>query len=97
MSTLQHFPGTTQQQAWKLFRLRKDKILVIAATKDPIVNPEELKEDILAVLGSENLEWRLLEGAHDIPVTKPGLIVTEICDFLKSNSESIGASWHIFQ
>jgi hypothetical protein len=60
--------------------LRKDKIFIITRSSDPIIKAKELKED---VVGADKLEWRLIDGAHDIPTSDPGRIVNEICSFWK--------------
>jgi len=83
LSTLRHFPGSGQHQSWRRLRLREDKVLVIAGSNDTIVHAEELKEDATKLLGPDKLEWRLLDGAHNIPTTHPGEIVNEICSFWK--------------
>lgn len=81
MSTARYAPAAGQHESWRRLGLRKEKTLIIAATNDPIVDPKELKEDATEVLGADKLEWRLIEGAHDIPVTDPEKIVSAICDF----------------
>lgn len=83
MSTVRHALEIGQPEAWKRLRLRKDKILIIAASHDPIIKAEELKEDAMEVLGADKLEWRLIDGAHDIPITDARKIVSEICGFWK--------------
>ncbi|KAG4442199.1 hypothetical protein IFR05_002309 [Cadophora sp. M221] len=83
MSTGRHAPYANEHEIWKRLGLRKDKILIVTATKDPIVNPDELKEDATEVVGGERLEWALIDGAHDIPVTDSVKIVDAICRFWK--------------
>lgn len=84
MSSVQHAPTMDQQESWKRLRLRDDKILIICASDDPIINARELKEDATAVLGADKIEWRLINGTHDIPTTDSDKIVKEIWEF-----------WHI--
>ncbi|KAH7305677.1 Alpha/Beta hydrolase protein [Rhexocercosporidium sp. MPI-PUGE-AT-0058] len=84
MSTGRYAPYANEHETWKRLALRKDKILIVTATKDPIVNPNELKEDATNVVGEGRLEIALIEGAHDIPVTDPGKIVDAIWKFWKT-------------
>jgi hypothetical protein len=81
VSSLLYSPGSHQHELWKRFRLREDKILVFAATHDPIINPVDLEEDATALLGADHLEWRLIDGAHDFPGTDPDKVVGFICEF----------------
>jgi hypothetical protein len=83
MSTVREAPAQGQHEAWKRLRLRKDKILVIIGSSDPIIKAKELKEDVLELVGADKLEWRLIDEAHDIPTSHPGRIVNEICGFWK--------------
>ncbi|KAH9217342.1 Alpha/Beta hydrolase protein [Leptodontidium sp. 2 PMI_412] len=83
MSTGRHAPYANEHETWKRLGLRKDTILIVTATKDPIVNPDELKEDATEVVGEERLEWALIDGAHDIPVTHPKKIVAAVLRFWK--------------
>ncbi len=54
---------------------------MIVATEDPIIAVEELREDATAVVGADRIEWRVVDGAHDIPVTAPSEIVDAVCTF----------------
>lgn len=78
ISAARYMPGTGQQELWKRLQLRKDKTLIIAGSEDPIIVAEELREDATKVLG-EKLKWKVIDGAHDITITKPKEIVDEIC------------------
>ena len=76
-------PAAGQHAAWKRLLRQKRKLLIIVATHDPIIVPEELKPDVEEMVrgsGSE-VEWRALEGAHDFTSTDPESIVDEICTF----------------
>jgi len=81
MSTVRYAPAYGQQEAWKRLRLRKDKILIITGSSDPIIKGKEWKEDVLKLVGVDKLEWRLIDGAQDISTSDPGRIVNEICSF----------------
>lgn len=43
--------------------LRRDRVLVITGSVDPLVIPAELKTDAVAALGVEKLEWKVIRGA----------------------------------
>jgi len=80
VSSARHAPAARQHESWRrLGLLRKDKILIFVASHDPIIVAKELKEDATKVLGADKVEWRLIDGAHDIPATDSGKIVNEIC------------------
>jgi hypothetical protein len=81
MSSVRFAPVTGQEAAWKRLGLRADKVLFFAGRTDPIIIPEELRPDAEALLGREKVEWRLIEGAHDFPITDSGRVVREICEF----------------
>lgn len=53
--------------------------MVIAESNDPVVVAEELYEDANKAMG-ERLEWRVLEGGHDVTIRKPREIVDGICE-----------------
>jgi hypothetical protein len=69
MSSVRYAPVSGRQAAYERLGLRKDKILIIAATHDPIIVAKELKVDAEGLLGPEKVEWRVIDGAHDIPIT----------------------------
>jgi len=81
MSSIRFAPITGQNVAWKRLGLRNDKILIIAGSKDPIIFHEELKEDASEALGNEKIDWRVIEGAHDFPITDADEVVANICKF----------------
>jgi hypothetical protein len=81
LSTLTHFSGTSLHESWKRLRFLRGKTLIVGGSLDPIVNAEELKEDSIGLLGADKLEWRLINSAHDFPVTDSDKVVNEICGF----------------
>ncbi|RFU25248.1 hypothetical protein B7463_g11091, partial [Scytalidium lignicola] len=80
ISNALYAPGAKQYAAWKRLGLQKRTILIVTATQDPIVVPEELKPDVEELLqGAEaKVEWRSVEGAHNICDTAPEEIVGHI-------------------
>ncbi|KAL3426973.1 alpha beta hydrolase family [Phlyctema vagabunda] len=81
LSTLRYAPISGQEEEWKKLGLRQDKIMIVAGSTDPIIIPEELKVDTEALLGKDKIDWNLIEGAHDIPVTEPEEICKRIAGF----------------
>ncbi|PVH73702.1 alpha/beta-hydrolase [Cadophora sp. DSE1049] len=79
MSTAKHMHGTGQLERWRLLRDRPNKTLIIAGSNDPIIVADELHEDAVEALG-DNLDWRVLEGAHDITIARPKEIADAIFD-----------------
>ncbi|KAL2072387.1 hypothetical protein VTL71DRAFT_11730 [Oculimacula yallundae] len=78
LSTAQHMQGSGQLGVWKLLRSRPNKTLIIAGSKDPIVVADELYEDATEALG-DKLDWKVLEGRHDVTIMRPKEIVDELC------------------
>lgn len=81
MSSIRFAPLTGQQATWKRLGLRPDKTLFFAGRTDPIILPTELKSDAEELLGEEKVEWRLIDGAHDFPITHSAKLVDEISTF----------------
>ncbi len=82
LSSIRHAPITEQQEHWRrLKRVRSDKVLVIAGTLDPIVFPDELREDAEALLGKERIAYSEIDSTHDFPVTESRDVIKEIMNF----------------
>lgn len=82
MSSIRHAPITEQQDLWHRLRdVRQDKILLIAGTHDPIVFPDEIREDAESHLGEDRVEYRELDSTHDFPVTDSRDVVKAIFRF----------------
>ena len=80
-STIRYGPLFERQEAFELLGQRRTKTLVIAGRLDPMIVADELKEDIETCMGTNKVEWRLIEGGHDTPCTHPEEIVDMIHDF----------------
>ncbi|CZR62610.1 related to alpha/beta hydrolase family protein [Phialocephala subalpina] len=82
ISNALYAPGANQHAAWKRLGAQKRTILIVTATQDPIIVPEELKPDVEELLeGMEaKVEWRSVVGAHNICDTAPEEIVGHICE-----------------
>jgi predicted esterase len=83
LSAVRFAPISGQQAAWKRLILQKRNILIITATHDPVIVPEELKPDVEELLldSGSTIDWHVIDGAHDIPSTHPEKIVENICAF----------------
>ncbi|RFU24109.1 hypothetical protein B7463_g12230, partial [Scytalidium lignicola] len=46
----------------------KDKVLILAGTKDPLIVLEELKEDAESTIGKDKVEFKGIVGAHEFPI-----------------------------
>jgi pimeloyl-ACP methyl ester carboxylesterase len=79
MSSIRFSPITGQD--WTKLGLRKDKTLIIAGVRDPIIIAAELKKDAEEFLGVEKVEWKAIDGAHDFPVTNADEVANEIWQF----------------
>lgn len=80
VSSIRFAPITEQQAAWSRLSSRNHKTLIFAGTKDPIIFAEELKEDATKLIGSENVVYRVVEGAHDFPIVHADQVVSQIWD-----------------
>ena len=83
MSSIRFSPINNQQLAWRQLGLRADKTLILAGVADSIILHAELEVDAKECLGNDKVEWELIEGAHDFPVTNADEVVQRICDFWK--------------
>jgi surfactin synthase thioesterase subunit len=82
MSSMQYAPITGHEAEWeRLGRQRKDKILIVGGSIDPLIIAEELHADAKRLLGADKVEWKLIDGAHDFPTTNSLELVREICRF----------------
>jgi surfactin synthase thioesterase subunit len=82
MSSIRFAPLTGYQSCWKrLGAMLPRRILIFAGTTDPIIVHHELRPDADELLGRENFEWRLIEGAHDFPILQAGRVVSGIAGF----------------
>lgn len=69
VSSIRFAPIKDQRDTWMKLRGRDRKVLIIAGSKDSIVVAEELKADALDAIGEDGLEWRVVEGGHEFPIT----------------------------
>ncbi|KAI9732074.1 MAG: hypothetical protein M1818_007669 [Claussenomyces sp. TS43310] len=81
MSSIRYAPIVGQHESWRRLGLRDDKTLIFAGTTDPIIYVEELRDDAEATVGKDKIEYRVIEGAHDFPITNADEIVGIVCDF----------------
>jgi surfactin synthase thioesterase subunit len=81
MSSIRFAPLTGHDEAWKRLRQLSSKVLIFVGTTDPIIVHDELRPDAEALLGKENIEWCVIEGAHDFPVTESKKVTSKICEF----------------
>lgn len=42
--------------------------------------PEELHDDAIEAIGEEHVEWRVIKGGHEFPITVPELVVEKISE-----------------
>ena len=82
LSSIRHAPITEQEAHWeRLGSVRSDKILLMAGTRDPIIFPEEIREDAEKIIGKERIVFREIDSTHDFPVTESREVVREIMSF----------------
>jgi pimeloyl-ACP methyl ester carboxylesterase len=67
-----------REETWRKLGEREGKVLVIGGRTDPVIVSEELRVDVLQVVGEENVVWRVIDGAHEFPITKTEDVVKEV-------------------
>jgi pimeloyl-ACP methyl ester carboxylesterase len=81
MSSVRFGPITGQHANWAQLSQRKDKTLLIAGTRDPVIIASEVKEDAERLIGAVNLDYKELDAAHDFPVTESTDVVRLVAEF----------------
>ncbi|KAJ4414175.1 hypothetical protein N0V82_008077 [Gnomoniopsis sp. IMI 355080] len=84
MSTLRYAPMLGQHVAWAKLADRKPRtVCLIFGEGDEIVNEEDYREDVLALMGGEDhVVWaKSVGGRHDFPMVHPEETLNRIFDF----------------
>ncbi|KAG0651040.1 hypothetical protein D0Z07_2506 [Hyphodiscus hymeniophilus] len=66
--------------SWGKLGLRKDKVLIIAGSTDVLIVASELEVDAKDVIGAGNVDWRVIEGGHEFPITCGEEVVERISE-----------------
>ncbi|KAL1297849.1 hypothetical protein AAFC00_006376 [Neodothiora populina] len=61
--------------------LREGKVLMILGRADDIILADQVSEDARGALGEENVDIKVLEGGHDIPIVRAQAVAKSITDF----------------
>ncbi|KAL2392081.1 hypothetical protein ABEF93_001372 [Exophiala dermatitidis] len=90
MSSIRYAPIRDQHVRWRMIAQRiaernreegtNKKVLIVAGATDPIIVRQELEEDAREVL-QENVEFVVIDAAHDVPIVKADEVVEHIVDF----------------
>lgn len=89
LSSIRHAPITEQQAHWeRLERVRSDKVLLMAGTRDPIIFPSEIRVDAEKLLGRERVIYREIDSTHDFPVTESREVVRNILQFWEEENRA---------
>ncbi|KUJ22571.1 alpha/beta-hydrolase [Mollisia scopiformis] len=70
MSSVRHASIEEKHETWTKLSTRKDKVLIIVGSTDPVIIAKELHEDAGSTIGYDNLEWREIDSGHEFPVSK---------------------------
>lgn len=83
LSSLRHAPLMNQHDAWRGLAARPPgSTCVLLARDDEIIDPEDYRDDGLALLGGEErVRWGVVGGGHDFVMTNPGEILRELDEF----------------
>lgn len=89
LSSIRHAPIMEQQAQWeRLKRVRSDKVLLMAGTRDPIIFPNEIRVDAEKLLGRERVVYREIDSTHDFPVTESREVVRNILQFWEAENSA---------
>lgn len=84
LSCIRYAPITGQQENWRRLRAgRTDEVLLVVGTEDPIVLPDEVREDAEKLLGKERVRYVEVDAAHDFVVTDVREVVDIVVGFLE--------------
>lgn len=83
LSSLRYAPLTGQHAAWSQLASRAPgSTCVLLARDDEVIDPEDYKDDGLALLGGEErVRWGVVGGGHDFVMTHTGEILRELDEF----------------
>jgi pimeloyl-ACP methyl ester carboxylesterase len=80
-NSIKHSSIERRQESWKMLGEREDQVLIVAGRTDPVIVADELMVDVFKVVGEEKVRWRVVDSAHEFPVTKMEEVVDEIRSF----------------
>jgi len=69
VSSIRYAPIEGQYQTWKRLGARERKVLVVAGKSDAVIRCDELREDVLDLVGEQGVIWREVDGGHEFPIT----------------------------
>jgi pimeloyl-ACP methyl ester carboxylesterase len=77
--------GRAATDSWQELRhvptgLEGGKVLIVLGETDPVIVMDEVMEDATAVLGGQGVEFAVIDGGHEIVITKS----MEVCDAVLS-------------
>jgi len=85
VSSLRFGSISGQDETWRKLGERqrngRRKALVIVASRDEDVRPEELKDDVWALVGQEGVELRVVDGGHGFAIGKAEEVARIVSDF----------------
>ena len=83
LSSLRHAPLMNQHDTWRELAFRPPgSTCVLLAQDDEIIDPEDYRDDGLALLGGEEkVRWGIVGGGHDFVMTHTGEILKELDEF----------------
>lgn len=80
-NSIKHSSIERREESWKKLAKREDQVLVIAGKTDPVIVADELREDVIKIVGEEKVKWRVVDSAHEFPVSKVDEVAEEIRSF----------------
>ncbi|KAI1498343.1 alpha/beta-hydrolase [Biscogniauxia marginata] len=61
--------------------LNRGKILIVLGEDDPVIVKDETIEDAKAVLGHDGVEFTVLDGGHELPITRSSDVANSVEDY----------------
>jgi len=80
-NSIKHSSLERREESWRQLGKRADQVLIIGGRTDPVIVADELREDVFKVVKEEKVRWRVVDGAHEFPVTVVEEVVEEIRSF----------------
>ena len=97
MQSMRHAPIFNQQHDWRILGAilaerranafersnshKFDKVLLVMGQSDSILPKDEVVEDTAEALGKDGMELLLLDGGHEIPITKSEEVAASVIAF----------------
>ena len=80
-NSIKHGSIERRKVSWRNLGAREDQVLIVAGRTDPVIVADELRGDVFKVVGEEKIRWRVVDSAHEFPITNAEEVFQEIRSF----------------